>query len=326
MVLCYIEAVARTGFVYHPSYLEHDMGLGHPESPQRLRAIMARLEHTGLLSTFVRIDPKTTPEDSITDWITKIHAYTYVKGLKLSVPREGHVSLDPDTTMSPGSLGAAYLAVGGVLAAADAIMEKRVDNAFCAVRPPGHHAEGDHAMGFCLFNNVAVAARYFQERHGLERIAVVDWDVHHGNGTQHAFYDDPSVFFFSTHQFPYYPGTGRAQERGEGRGAGYTLNVPMPAGMGDEEYLDVFNRVLRPALQAYRPEAVIISAGFDAHRDDPLAGMNLSTQGYVALSRVVKDIAGEFAQGRILSCLEGGYNLEALAASVEGHLRVLQEA
>jgi acetoin utilization deacetylase AcuC-like enzyme len=325
MVLCYIQDVARTGFVYHPTYLDHDMGRGHPESPQRLQAIMSRLEHTGLLPTLDRIDPQSTPEDSITDWITKIHAYAYVKGLKLSAPSEGRIALDPDTTMSPGSLGAAYLAVGGVLAAADAIMDKRVDNAFCAVRPPGHHAEGDHAMGFCLFNNVAVAARYFQERHGLERIAVVDWDVHHGNGTQHAFYEDPSVFFFSTHQFPYYPGTGRAQERGEGRGAGYTLNVPMPAGLGDTEYLEVFNKVLRPALQGYRPDVVIISAGFDAHRDDPLAGMNLSTQGYVALSRVVKEIAGEFSQGRILSCLEGGYNLEALASSVEGHLRVLQE-
>jgi acetoin utilization deacetylase AcuC-like enzyme len=301
------------------------MGLGHPESPQRLRAIMARLEHTGLLPTFVRVDPPSPSDDSITDWITKIHAHAYVKGLKLSAPSEGRVSLDPDTTMSPGSLGAAYLAVGGVLAAADAIMERRVDNAFCAVRPPGHHAESDHAMGFCLFNNVAVAARYLQKRHGLERIAIVDWDVHHGNGTQHAFYDDPSVFFFSTHQFPYYPGTGRAQDRGEGRGQGYTLNVPMPAGMGDTEYLEVFNKILRPALQAYRPDAVIISAGFDAHHDDPLAGMNLSTPGYVALSRVVKDIAGEFSQGRILSCLEGGYDLEALAASVEGHLRVLQE-
>jgi len=151
----------------------------------------------------------------------------------------------------------------------------------------------------------------------------VDWDVHHGNGTQHTFYDDPSVFFFSTHQYPYYPGTGKASERGSGRGNGFTLNVPLSAGTGDAEYLDVFNSVLRPALQAYRPDAVIISAGFDAHRDDPLAGMNLSTEGYVQLSRVVKEIAGEFAQGRILSCLEGGYHLDALAASVEGHLGVL---
>ena len=318
--------MARTGFVYHPDYLEHDMGLGHPESPQRLRAILNRLESTGLDSTLVRVDPQKAHEDAITDWITKVHASAYVNGLRLRAPREGRVSLDPDTTMSPGSLGAAYLAVGGVLAAADAIMDGRVDNAFCAVRPPGHHAEADHAMGFCLFNNVAVAARYFQKQHGLERIAIVDWDVHHGNGTQHTFYADPSVFFFSTHQYPYYPGTGRADERGFGKGNGYTLNVPLPAGTGDSEYLEVFNRILRPALKAYRPDAVIISAGFDAHHDDPLAGMNLSTQGYAALSRVVKEIAGEFARGRVLSCLEGGYNLEALAASVEGHLRVLQEA
>lgn len=318
--------VARTGFVYHPDYLGHDMGFGHPESPHRLRAVMGRLESSGLLSNLVRIDPLSASEDSITDWITKVHANAYVKGLRMRAPREGHVALDPDTTMSPGSLGAAYLAVGGVLAAADAIMDGRVDNAFCAVRPPGHHAEADHAMGFCLFNNVAVAARYLQKRHGLERIAIVDWDVHHGNGTQHAFYEDPSVFYFSTHQYPYYPGTGKADERGAGKGSGYTLNVPLPAGMGDAEYLEVFHRILRPALKTYRPDGVIISAGFDAHRDDPLAGMNLSTRGYIELSRVVKEIAGEFAQGRVLSCLEGGYNLEALAASVEGHLRVLQEA
>jgi acetoin utilization deacetylase AcuC-like enzyme len=205
-------------------------------------------------------------------------------------------------------------------------MEKRADNAFCAVRPPGHHAESGHAMGFCLFNNVAIAARYFQKRYGLERIAIVDWDVHHGNGTQHVFYDDPTVFFFSTHQYPWYPGTGGADERGEGKGEGYTLNVPLSAGMGDKEYLDVFNRTLRLALKAYRPDAIIISAGFDAHRDDPLAGMNLTAEGYKALTRVVKEIAAEHAQGRVLSCLEGGYNLAALAASVEGHLRVLQEA
>src|SRR5439155_1218236 len=184
------------------------------------------------------------------------------------------------------------------------IMEKRVDNAFCAVRPPGHHAESGHAMGFCLFNNVAIAARYFQKRYGLERIAIVDWDVHHGNGTQHAFYDDPTVFFFSTHQYPWYPGTGGADERGEGKGEGYTLNVPLSAGMGDKEYLEVFNRILRPALKTYRPDAIIISAGFDAHRDDPLAGMNLTAEGYKALTRVVKEIAAEYARGRVLSCLK----------------------
>jgi acetoin utilization deacetylase AcuC-like enzyme len=315
--------VARTGFVYHPDFLDHDMGMGHPESPQRLRAIVARLERSPLQAGLVPITPLTADEDAVTDWISQVHAPAYLKTLRHAVPAEGRVSLDADTSMSPGSLKAAYRAVGGVMAAADAIMDGRVDNAFCAVRPPGHHAEATHAMGFCLFNNVAVAARYFQKRHRLERIAIVDWDVHHGNGTQHAFYDDPSVFFFSTHQYPYYPGTGKASEGGTGRGNGFTLNVPLSAGTGDAEYLHVFNTVLRPALEAYRPDAVIISAGFDAHRDDPLAGMNLSTEGYVQLSRVVKEIAGEFAEGRILSCLEGGYNLEALAASVEGHVGVL---
>ncbi len=314
--------MARSGFVYHPDYLEHDMGHTHPESPQRLRAIVARLEETGLLPSLVRIDPKPATDD----WITQVHEHTYVKGLQQRAPQKGYVSLDPDTSMSPGSLGAAYLAAGGALSAVDAIMEKRADNAFCAVRPPGHHAESGHAMGFCLFNNVAIAARYFQKRYGLERIAIVDWDVHHGNGTQHAFYNDPTVFFFSTHQYPWYPGTGGADERGEGKGEGYTLNVPLLAGLGDKEYLDVFNRILRTALKAYRPDAIIISAGFDAHRDDPLAGMNLTAEGYKALTRVVKEIAAEHAQGRVLSCLEGGYNLAALAASVEGHLRVLQEA
>jgi acetoin utilization deacetylase AcuC-like enzyme len=314
--------MARTGFVYHPDYLEHDMGYGHPEAPQRLRAILARLEETSLMPSLVRINPKPATDD----WITQVHTNAYVKALHTRAPKQGHVSLDPDTSMSAGSLGAAYLAAGGVLTAVDAIMDKRVDNAFCAVRPPGHHAEADHAMGFCLINNVAVAARYFQKRYGLEKIAVVDWDVHHGNGTQHAFYEDPTVFFFSTHQYPWYPGTGGADEQGSGKGKGYTLNVPLPAGKGDAEYLEVFNRILRPALKAYRPDAVIISAGFDAHRDDPLAGMNLTDQGYRALTKVVKEIAGEYAQGRVLSCLEGGYNLAALAASVEGHLRVLQEA
>ena len=318
--------MARSGFVYHPDYLEHDMGAYHPESPGRLRAIVGRLEAGGLLSQLVQIAPHPPDADWIASWIVKVHSPSYLKELQRHTPQQGRVALDPDTSMSPGSLNAAYLAVGGALAAADAIVEGKVRNAFCAVRPPGHHAESTHAMGFCLFNNVAIAARYLQQRHGLERIAIVDWDVHHGNGTQHAFYEDASVFFFSTHQYPYYPGTGKADETGAGRGVGYTKNVPLPAGMGDAEYRRIFDTILRPALKAYRPDAIIISAGFDAHRDDPLAGMNLSTEGYVALSRVVREIAGEFSQGRILSCLEGGYNVDALAASVEGHLRVLMEA
>jgi acetoin utilization deacetylase AcuC-like enzyme len=318
--------VARTGFVYHPDYLKHEMGAHHPESPERLRAIVGRLESTGLMKQLVRLEPDPPDREWIAGWITKVHTPAYLKELRTLSPQQGQIALDPDTSMSAGSLDAACLAVAGSLTAADAMMQGRVQNAFCAVRPPGHHAESTHAMGFCLFNNIAITARYLQQRHGLERVAIVDWDVHHGNGTQRTFYEDPSVFFFSTHQYPYYPGTGKADETGMGRGTGFTKNVPLPAGMGDTEYLQIFNTILRPALKAYRPDVVLVSAGFDAHRDDPLAGMNLTTHGYVALTRVVKEIAGEFCQGRILSCLEGGYNLEALGASVEGHLRELVAA
>jgi acetoin utilization deacetylase AcuC-like enzyme len=228
--------------------------------------------------------------------------------------------------MSVGSLSAAYLAAGGALAAADAIVAGSVEHVFCAVRPPGHHAERDHAMGFCLFNNVAIAARYLQRRHAMARVLVVDWDVHHGNGTQHTFDDDPSVLFFSTHQYPYYPGTGRGTEAGVGRGAGATINVPMKAGQGDDAYREVFQKVLMPAADAFQPDFVIVSAGFDAHKDDPLAGMGLTEEGYADLTRMVVSIARRHSQGRVLSCLEGGYNLHALSASVERHVVALLDS
>jgi acetoin utilization deacetylase AcuC-like enzyme len=314
--------MATTGFVYHPDYLTHDMGAGHPESPERLRAIVARLEQGGVMSRLVRIEPAPAADE----WITQIHKPSYVAALKKHAPAGGRVMLDADTSMSPGSLPAAYLAAGGVLAAADAIMAGRVDNAFCAVRPPGHHAERDRAMGFCLFNNVAIAARYFQRRHGLARVLIVDWDVHHGNGTQHSFDDDPSVLFFSTHQYPHYPGTGGAEERGRGAGEGTTINVPMDAGEGDDEYRAVFQKVLLPAADSFKPDAVIISAGFDAHRDDPLASMGLTEDGYAELTGLVAQIAQRHSRGRILSSLEGGYNLQALPASVERHVMALMEA
>lgn len=314
--------MACTGFLYHPDYLKHDMGYGHPESPDRLRAILSRLEAQGLLERLIRIEPLVASDD----WITLVHEPSYVAGLKARAPVSGHVSLDPDTSISPGSLPAAYLAAGGALAAVDAIIGGLVQNAFCAVRPPGHHAERDRAMGFCLFNNVAIAARYAQRRHGLTRVLIVDWDVHHGNGTQHAFYGDPSVLFFSTHQYPYYPGTGRATECGEGEGEGLTINVPMSPGQGDEDYREVFEQVLVPAADRFKPDFVLISAGFDAHRDDPLAGMALTEEGYGTLSRIVLDLARRHCQGRVLSCLEGGYNLQALSVSVERHLLAMLEA
>ncbi len=311
--------MAKTGLVYHPAYLEHDMGAGHPESPNRLRAIMQQLEQSGTAARLTRIAPRKAEDE----WITQIHTASYLEMLKAEAPATGRVSLDVDTSISPGSLTAAYLAAGGALAAVDAIMSKDVDHVFCAVRPPGHHAEAGHAMGFCLFNNVAIAARYAQKRYGLSRVLIVDWDVHHGNGTQHSFEEDPSVLFFSTHQFPHYPGTGRATERGRGAGEGFTINVPMEAGEGDEEYRAVFQKTLVPAADAFKPEFVIISAGFDAHQDDPLAGMGLTEEGYEDLTGIVAGIAKRHANGRILSSLEGGYNLTALSASVDRHIQAL---
>jgi len=314
--------MARTGFVYHSDYLKHDMGVGHPESPDRLRAIVSRLKAGGVLDRLVLIEPTSVADE----WITQVHEALYLTGIKSRAPVSGRVSLDPDTSISAGSLPAAYLAAGGVLAAADAIMAGTVEHAFCAIRPPGHHAESDRAMGFCLFNNVAIAARYLQRRHGVARVLIVDWDVHHGNGTQHTFDDDPSVLFFSTHQYPHYPGTGRATERGKGKGEGLTINVPMSAGQGDEDYREIFERVLVPAADAYKPEFVLISAGFDAHRDDPLASMGLTEEGYATLTGIVAGIARRHSKSRVLSCLEGGYNLNALAASVERHVVALLDA
>jgi acetoin utilization deacetylase AcuC-like enzyme len=205
-------------------------------------------------------------------------------------------------------------------------MNRQVDHVFCAVRPPGHHAEAGRAMGFCLFNNVAIAARYAQKKYGLTRVLIVDWDVHHGNGTQHSFEDDPSVLFFSTHQYPHYPGMGRATERGRGAGEGFTINVPMEAGEGDEEYCAVFQKLLAPAVDAFKPEFVIVSAGFDAHKDDPLASMGLTEEGYADLTGIVAGIAQCHAGGRMLSSLEGGYHLTALAASVDRHIQALLAA
>ena len=311
--------MGRTGLVYDPRYLAHDMGAGHPESPNRLRAIMQRLEQSGLAAELTRLAPRTAEDE----WITLVHRPEYVGHLNREAPTSGRVSLDADTSMSPGSLLAAYLAAGGALSGVDAIMADQVQHVFCAVRPPGHHAEAGRAMGFCLFNNVAIAARYAQKRYGVQRVLIVDWDVHHGNGTQHSFEADPSVLFFSTHQYPHYPGTGRATESGTGAGEGFTINVPMEAGESDDDYRAVFQKVLVPAADAFKPELVIISAGFDAHRDDPLASMGLTEEGYADLTSIVAGIANRHCRGRLLSSLEGGYNLTALAASVERHIRAL---
>ncbi len=272
--------------------------------------------------TMVRPGP---PRPDLSDWITRVHRADYLDRLERMRPETGIVRIDADTLMSPESYRVARLAVEGTLAAADGIMAGRFANAFCAVRPPGHHAEANRAMGFCLFNNVAVAARYLQQRYGLSRVFIIDWDVHHGNGTQHIFDEDPTVFYFSIHQFPFYPGTGRADEHGRGAGEGYTLNCPLPPGQGDEEYISVFEKSLRPAVEAFRPDFILVSAGFDAHRDDPLANMRVTEEGFGEMTRMVNEWARVYCRGRVLSCLEGGYNLAALARSVERHMTDLLE-
>ena len=311
-------AHAGTGLVYHPDFLLHDAGAGHPERPDRLRAIITHLETTGLKAQLTAIDAQ--PADP--DWITRVHTPEYLAGLA-QAQAQAPVQLDPDTRMSADSLRIASLATGGVLAAVDAVMAGEVRNAFVASRPPGHHALPDRAMGFCFINHVVVAARYIQERYRLRRVLIVDWDVHHGNGTAAVAATDPSILYFSTHQYPYYPGTGAADERGEGDARGTVINVPLAAGAGDRELVAAFESLLVPAADAFAPDFVLISAGFDAHRSDPLAGLQVTEEGYRRLTDIVLDIAERHAHGRVVSVLEGGYDLDALARSVAAHIRAM---
>ena len=307
------------GLVYHADYLKHDPGMHHPERAGRLEAIMHALEASGRAQQLVRLTWGHDPQE----WVAKVHHPELLKLVQIASQR-APAALDPDTVVSSDSFHAALKAVAGTLAAADAVMNHQLSQVFCAVRPPGHHAESHRSMGFCLFNNVAILARYLQQHHGLDNILIIDWDVHHGNGTQHIFEDDPSVFYFSTHQYPFYPGTGAATETGSGRGKGYTMNVPLPAGTDDETYIDVFEHQLLPRALAYRPDCVLISAGFDAHYADPLAHMQVTEAGYRRMTQVVKEIAATCCEQRLIAVLEGGYNLDALGRSVEAHVEELQ--
>jgi acetoin utilization deacetylase AcuC-like enzyme len=313
--------MSRTALLYHPYFLEHDAGPGHPECPSRLTAIMERLDGSQVLGQLLLL----TPPPASRETIGLVHSPAHVDRMARLSSRGGLVPETPDTVVSPATYQAALLAAGAVQQAVDAVMEGRAANGFCIVRPPGHHAERDQAMGFCYFNNIAIAARYLQSRHGVGRVAILDWDVHHGNGTQHSFEDDPSVFFFSIHEYSsyFFPGTGAHHEMGRGPGYGTTLNAPVPPGFGDAEYLRIFRDQLRPAIDRFRPEFILLSAGFDAHWADPLGHIELTEHGFAALTAEVLAMAREHCQGRLVSTLEGGYDFAATAASVEAHLQVL---
>ncbi|MDH4223068.1 MAG: histone deacetylase [candidate division Zixibacteria bacterium] len=310
--------MSTTGLVYHPDYLKHDTGKFHPENASRLSYLMEHLEKNKILSLVEQIMPLNPP----LEWVEKIHPREYIR---LIEDFSGHAParLDADTVISSETYRVALLSVGGVIAGVDGVMQGRVKNAFCAVRPPGHHAEPGRGMGFCIFNNVAAGARYVQEKYRLKKVLIADWDAHHGNGTQKVFYSDPTVYYFSIHQFPFYPGSGKESEEGEGDGFGYTLNIPMFAGSGDLEYIEVFETIFYPAALKFAPEFIFISAGFDAHMDDPLTDLQISSNGFREMTQVIKRLAEETCEGRIVSVLEGGYNPKALASSVEAHLMTL---
>jgi len=307
------------GFVYHEDYLKHDTGPDHPERPDRLRAIVDRLHHSGMEKSLRHIRP--TPASI--EWVQKAHPISYIQMIERRCLAGERVLDSGDTHVGKDSYAVALLAVGGVLRAVDEVLGKTCSSVFCCARPPGHHAETESVMGFCLFNNVAIGARYAQQKHGIGRIAILDWDVHHGNGTQEIFWTDPSVLCISTHQYPLWPGTGASNESGEGAGEGFTLNCPMRPGSGEREFLDAFDNRIMPALHKFRPELLMISAGFDAHTADPLANINLTEDSFAKLTQFAVEIAMKYCDGRIVSVLEGGYNLDALAKSVEAHLKVL---
>ncbi len=310
---------SKTGFIYHERFIDHDTGPGHPERPERVKAIVSHLKETDVWNQLHHLMIDRAPEE----WILKVHTQEHLKFVRDACLHGRTILDDGDTHACAESYEVALLAAGGVIAGVDAVMSDMLNNVFCTVRPPGHHAERNSVMGFCLFNNVAVGARYAQEKYHIKRVAIIDWDVHHGNGTQDIFYNDKSVFYISTHQYPFYPGTGSRAEQGASEGKDYTLNIPMRAGSGETEYLEAFTKEILPVLDGFRPELIMISAGFDAHKDDPLANINLTEQSFTKLSAMISESAQRYCNGKIVSVLEGGYNLQSLSKSVEAHLRAL---
>jgi acetoin utilization deacetylase AcuC-like enzyme len=308
-----------TAFMADPIFREHLTGRRHPECPARFDAVLRSLERTGLTAKMLRVDARDATEEEL----TLCHTPEYLRTARGDVASGRPYLSTGDTDITPNSWDVAVRAAGGVLNALDAVLTGAARNAFCAVRPPGHHANAGRGMGFCLLNNVAIAARYAQRRHGIARVAIVDWDVHHGNGTQDIFYRDGSVFFFSTHQWPLYPGTGRADETGDGPGEGATMNFPFPAGSGRREILGAVEDALAPAMDRFRPELVLISAGFDSREGDLLGRFTLTDGDFTDLTRAVMGIAARYAGARLVSTLEGGYSLEGLASAATAHVAAL---
>jgi acetoin utilization deacetylase AcuC-like enzyme len=307
----------QTAIVWSNRYRDHETG-SHPESPERIGAIERALRAAGMFDDRLVIDPQPATLDAV----QAVHAPALVDLIR-EAARQGGGWLDPDTIVSPASFDVALLAAGGACAAVDAVMEGKAPRAFALVRPPGHHAEPGEAMGFCLFNNIAIAARHALDRWGLDRVAIVDWDVHHGNGTQAAFWREPRVLFISLHQVPFYPGSGSSAEVGEGAGAGTTVNIPLRAGSDDAAYLSAFETTVIPALRDFQPQLILVSAGFDPHADDPLAMMRVQTDTFGAFATLLRTAADELCGGRLVLVLEGGYNLTALGESVVATIRGL---
>lgn len=300
---------------------QHDTGRGHPEAPARFAAVMRSLEASGTAGKLTPVEPRdATPED-----LQLAHTPDYLARAERDILSGADQLSTGDTAICPRSWDIARRAAGCGLAAVDAVLSGKVQRAFCVVRPPGHHASADRGMGFCVVNNIAVAARHAQRRHGVARVLIADWDVHHGNGTQDIFYRDGSVFVFNTHQSPWYPGTGHANETGEAEGKGTTLNCPLPAGSGRAEIYGAFEKKLVPAMETFRPELVLISAGFDSRVDDPLGQFLLTDEDFADLTKLVAGIAERHAHGRVVAMLEGGYNLAGLASAATAHVRALAE-
>ena len=306
--------MAKTAYLFDTIYLEHDTGPFHPECPERLSAINAKLKKTDFYNELIRVSAA-SPDMK---YIEMAHTRDYISSTRRDIER-GVESLDGgDTIVCTRSYKVALMAVGGCLKTGDVIMKGDAQRAFCAVRPPGHHAERNYAGGFCIFNNIAITAKYLQARHGLERIAIIDWDVHHGNGTQHIFESDESVLYISLHQYPFYPGSGSEYEKGKDLGQGFTMNFPMRSGSTDRDYLSIFQKSISPALDKFRPDIILVSAGFDAHQADQLSSVRLTSGVYREFTRILAEAADRNCEGRVMAVLEGGYNLDALSNSAAG--------